>query len=190
MEEVGGNGEKRPITTYPFVKGIFGIPLEGLTAPFHKNVKTGSGREVQCAIEEEGDKAWIEITDPKDDYIMHAVVRGDTMRMDINTRKKNGERHPDFFARRFLIFAYEYFLANGHKIDRISTFWPLSGSKFHSVNYEQYLEILKKGVSPENAVKATWAGRLAGELGFTEVENIVKYESEGLEADFKKPDQT
>ncbi len=173
---------------YPYVEGEYGIPFKDLAPNTRGIVRGGSGRSLHYNI----GSSSIEIEDEEfSGYGLFAVANRNIFKASVFTRRyMTGERHPDFFARRFLIFAYEYFIVKGYKIDRVSTFWPLSGSKFHSVNYEQYLEMLKKGVNPENAAKATWAGRLAGELGFTEVESIVKYKSEGLEAVFKKPDQT
>lgn len=121
---------------------------------------------------------------------MYAEVINNTFKASVFTRKfTTGGRHPDLFARKFLIFAYEYFSANGHEINSVAMYWIASIDKFSSVNFNQYLEAFTNGSSSEVAAKSTWAGKLAGKLGFTEVEQITIDNANGIEAIFKRPVQ-
>ncbi|MBI2031579.1 MAG: hypothetical protein HYT08_03090 [Candidatus Levybacteria bacterium] len=172
---------------YPYVKGKYGIPFKDLPVNIRSITKGGSGSLLHYDIRRDS----IEIEDEEfSGYHVSAKVVEDTFIAAVHTRRYiTGERHPDLFARRFLIFAYEYFLSNGYEINTYSSYWIPSLDKFASTNYSQYSRMLKKGIDPEDAAKATWTGRLAGEFGFTEIESMAEDESGGLRVVFKKPDQ-
>lgn len=121
---------------YPYIKGKYGIPLKDLPVNTRGVTLGGSGRSLHYDIQSNS----IEIEDEEfSGYHMYAKVSEDTFMASVFTRRYiTGKRHSDLFARKFLIFAYEYFIANGHKIDRISTYWIPSLDKFASINYDQY----------------------------------------------------
>lgn len=178
----------KPSAVYPYVEGQFGIPLNDLKTPFEGEKRTGSGRYVLCEIRDEGKKSWIRVVDNKDHYIMHALVKGDTANAEIHTRKKDGKRHPDFFAKHFLAFALNYFKNQGYLIKKFRAIWsPVESDEWESDNYAEYWRLRKEGVSPIEAAKQTWSGRTFEELGFTEVEEPVD-EGRAVTVVFKKPD--
>lgn len=172
---------------YPFFKGKYGIPFKDLLANTRGIVRGGSGRFLRYGIKDSS----IDIEDEEfSGYGLFAEVNRNIFKASVFTRRyMTGERHPDLFARKFLIFAYEYFIANGYDINRIATYWTASVDKFTSINFDQYSEAFAKGFSSEDAARSTWSGRLAGEIGFTEVEQITIDKANGIEAIFKRPDQ-
>ena len=173
--------------SYPFAEGEYGISFKDLPVNTRGVTVGGSGRSLHYDIQ----RNYIEIEDEEfSRYRMYAKVSENSLIASVFTRRYiTGERHPDFFARKFLIFAYEYFIANGHEINRISTYWIPSLDKFASINYDQYAEMLKKGFNSEDAARSTWTGRLAVEFGFTEIEGIIKDKSEGITVVFIRSDQ-
>ena len=172
---------------YPFVEGKYGIPFKDLQADSSGVVMGGSGRFLHYDI---GSNS-IEIEDEEfSGHHMYVKVSENTFMATVFTRRYiTGRRHPDLFARKFIIFAYEYFLAKGHEISTYSSYWMPSIDKFSSENYEQYSKLLMQGLCPEDAARSTWTGKRAAELGFSEVESISEDKSEGLSVVFKRPDQ-
>lgn len=154
---------------YPYVEGSYGIPFGDLTAPFSGMIKGGSGREIVCQI-------WrnrITLRDVYKNYWMQAVVEGDKASALIVTRKlTTGERHPDFFARKFFHFALNHFEKNGLNVTRFAARWVKSEGEYGSLNWDQYKEGIANGLSPKEAAKATWTGRVLAECGFGEVEEL------------------
>ena len=178
----------KPSAVYPFLEGHFGIPLNELKTPFVGEVRTGSGRYVICEFEQKGERAWINVDDPQEHFIMHAAVAGDTSSAEIHTRKKDGTRHPDFFAKHFLAFALNYFESEGYPVRKFMAMWtPVKDKEWDSDNYNEYWRIRKEGEDPVEAVKSTWTGKILGKLGFTDIENIQGEEGDKIVVVFKKP---
>lgn|SRR3989344_5726361 len=193
MDGVGNTeverSKSKPSAVYPYLKGHFGIPLNELKTPIQDEIITGSGRKVFCDIGEDDDIAWVRIEDNKDHYIMHINLKGDTVAGEIHTRKKNGERHPDFFAKNFLAFALNHFAQQGYSVRRFKAMWaPVESGEWGSDNYEDYQRLIQEGKTPDEAAKETWTGKVLSQLGFVEVESVQSVENFTI-ALFKKPDQ-
>lgn len=179
----------KPSAVYPFLKGQFGIPLNEISTPFVGEVKTGSGRTVICEFAQRGERSWIRVEDLKDHFVMHAVVEKETASAEIHTRKKDGKRHPDFFAKHFLAFALNHFKNEGHPVRKFNAMWsPVEGDQWASDNYEDYWKFRKEGIPQAEAVRKTWTGRVLAQLGFTEIEDIKGEEGSATYVTFKKPD--
>lgn len=177
----------KEVFNYPYKRGECGIPFNELPINSRGEVKGGSGRIMLYEISD----STIGIEDKEfSGYAMFAEVKDSKFMASVFTRRfTTGERHPDFFAKKFLFFAYEYFHSRGHQIDRIATYWTASVDKFTSVNFDQYSEAIIDGLSPEDAARSTWAGKIAGEIGFTEVDQITIDKANGIEVVFKRPNQ-
>lgn len=154
---------------YPYAEGLYGIPFGDLAVPFYGRIKGGSGREIICQIS----RSWITIRDEDENYWMQAVVKGNEARAIIATRKLTaGERHPDFFARKFFCFAFKHFEDSGLNVTKFVARWVKSEGDFGSLNWDQYKEGVAKGLSPQEAAKSTWTGKVLAECGFDEVEEL------------------
>lgn len=89
--------------------------------------------------------------------------------VDVLTKSPNftSGRHPDFFAGNFVGFALNYFQSIANVEFYESLWWG------NSDNYAQWQEAMKKGLSPQDALNETWAGRVRSQLGFT---RLVRFE--------------
>ena len=104
---------------------------------------------------------------------MRAEIHGETASADIYTRKQTGERHPDFFARNFLYFALNHFKNEGYPVKRFEARWTASeGDVWRSDNFDEYWELRRNGLQPEEAAKLTWTGKTLFDLGFPEIEAL------------------
>lgn len=137
-----------------------------------------------------GNSASIRIYDEDEPaFTMQANVHGGTASANIYTRRKSGERHPDFFAKNFLAFALIHFKNEAYPVVRFEAKWILiEGEEWGSDNYQQFRRLIREGLVPEDAAKQTWTGKLLSELGFSELESIKRSDDEII-AFFKRPDQ-
>lgn len=175
--------------SYPYVEGFCGIPFDQISAPFQGFIKGGSGREIYCEINSDDGISWFEVEDIKNGFNMRIAVSRDTAVGEIYTRNLKGERHPDFFAKKFLSYALEHFTQQGYKITVFDALWLKNKKPWGSINYTEFKKNLKDGSQPKEAAKDTWTGRVMAELGFTEVESAYEYDG-SVFASFKKPDGT
>ncbi|MBI2031578.1 MAG: hypothetical protein HYT08_03085 [Candidatus Levybacteria bacterium] len=179
----------RPLVPYPFVRGKYGLNLHEKESHFRKGrIETGSGRKVMADMVQRSNTAWIRIYDEDEPaFTMQANVHGKTASADIYTRKQTGERHPDFFARNFLVFALNHFKNEGYPVVRFEAKWILTeGNEWGSDNYQEFQKLLQEGLGPEEAARLTWTGKVLSELGFSEVESIKRSDDEVI-AFFKRP---
>ena len=181
---------ERPLSLYPFVPGKYGLDFSELKRSFIGFIPSGSGKRVHGIFEDIGAKTAIRIDDNEDEgFALHADVNGDTLKFSLYTRKINGERHPDFFAKNFVAFALNYFEEQGHQINRIEANWTHQDDGiWPSDNLDEYFKNRREGMSKEEAARNTWSGRTYTGLGFTEIEDYYEEEEgEEVKVIFRKP---
>lgn len=182
-----------PLPPYPFVPGKYGLNLYEQAHFMRKQrIETGSGRRVVAEIGQKENKAWIRINDvDEEDFLMHAEVFEDTLRINVYTKKKTGEKHPDFFAKHFLVFALTHFENEAYPVRKFQASWtPVESEEWESDNYNEYRRFRREGADPADAAKKTWTGKTLGIFGFNEVETVNEEEDGEIVAIFRKPGQT
>lgn len=98
-----------------------------------------------------------------------------------------GEKHPDLHPTKLIKHTIAYFKDRGHEITTFEGHWVATDTPGDSVNWEEFAEQYDASDrSDEAAIAAarnTWTGRLAAELGFTEVNSVfVEPLADGIEA--------
>lgn len=182
--------EARPLVPYPFVRGKYGLNIiERIGTYFTKGrIETGSGRRVMGEVSNRANSAFLRIYDEDDrSFLMEAEIHGNIGSANIFTRKKTGERHPDFFARNFLIFALRHFENEGYVVDKFQARWTLTEEgEWEFDNYRQFQKLIREGVDATEAARQTWTGKILSELGFTEIESVKSSDDEII-VFFRKP---
>jgi|GEM_PF-2928418 len=167
---------------YPYIKKVAGIDMSRILVPgFHDTVKAESGRELSVNVREKG----IVITDAaKNDYNLQALYdkRSSSVSFGLHTKVKKKDsddilavngRHPDFFAKRFIPTALEYFFEQGLRVEQCMGNW-FPGED----NYRKFMRLYKLGNDPVDCAKSTWAGQQFILNGFGRIarENILPFE--------------
>lgn len=161
---------------YPNVEGEkgYGFNIQEILKRPENNFHfvSASGRKINVLKHE----AHIEFQDDRspDKFHLKAYVKDGIASFDVSTdiqskikllNIKKHNRHPDFFAVKFVNCALEYFKQNNQDIQAIQGSW-LGGS----VNSEEFFDNLEnKKMSPAEAAKNTWSGRVFISHGFSQV---------------------
>lgn len=83
----------------------------------------------------------------------------------LSTRLKDGSRHPDLFAAKFIGVALHHFARNGFRPDCLEAEWTPGGD-----NYNTFKDGMQTHRDKRDAVLATWTARIIAQYGFTRVE--------------------
>ncbi len=141
---------------YPYVPDSHGIFLERDGSGVSM-IKTGSGEVVSYTVEQD----YIEVKRGSlEPQMIAALLPGSQIAFSLKT-VKDGIRHPDMFANRFVRFALRNFELLGMDIQSMVGYWSPG-----SVNYNQFISTYEATHDLEIAARSTWTGKTAEKNGF------------------------
>lgn len=164
------------------------------TPGFNGVIRTGSGRELIAV--NSGD--FVEIRDSSNPHYhfraeLTHIGDKDAVYFSIDSQDRNGQnaQHPDIYAARLMRRSVRHFeetVRGGVPIPRIAATWYTEPGA--SDNYTQLqANLAKYGPSQtERALRETWTGEQAKELGFTEIKGPYPLEDDFVEVYFDRPE--
>lgn len=173
-----------------------GIPERIFHPGFHETITTASGKEMNCdvtttKIDISSDILLSSLEDSfvrfkaelSEDNLLHLTINSKGMR--------NGNRHPDIYAKKLLMRTLRYFESLGRTIDGIQALW--TGLQYQRDNFDQYYAYLSRFQNQQiteemkiEAAKSTWTGRVTTSLGFTEI-RVNDRNSGEISTTFRRP---